>query len=47
MLDEYKIERKRFWWFIVNTYLKVDNDLIKTMKEEYIDNAGDSDGLLD
>jgi hypothetical protein len=29
MSDEYEIERKRFWRFIVDAYLNLDDDLIK------------------
>jgi hypothetical protein len=28
--------RERLWWFIVDAYLNLDDDLIKTMEEEYI-----------
>jgi hypothetical protein len=36
MSDEYEIERKRFWRFIVDAYLNLDDDLIKTMEGKYL-----------
>jgi hypothetical protein len=36
MSDEYEIERKRFWQFIVDAYLNLNDDLIKTMEGKYL-----------
>jgi hypothetical protein len=38
MLDEYEIEKKRFWRFIVDIYLNLDDDLIIKNLDEIIKN---------